>query len=317
MSTMNDIISFIHKHESFFITTHLNPDGDALGSALALGEALESMGKKVRIYNHDGTPATYRFLPGHERILEGPPPAEAPRSALILLDCNIPERAGIEELVFADAAVIDHHATEMEFGNPRWVETRNPATGLMVFRLIKELGVLLNPDMAINIYTALAVDTGSFRFPNTTADCLRAAAELVDAGARPGEISEHLYQDWSRDRFELLLQNLSSVELHGQVALTVIPQEMFTETGTTPSDTENFVNFPLVISTVMVSALMREVERDIWRVSLRSKGSVDVSKVAQGFDGGGHMNAAGCTLVGNLQETKERLLSSISSLPEL
>jgi phosphoesterase RecJ-like protein len=312
--SMKDIMAYIEANNDFFIATHLNPDGDALGSALALHFTLQAMGKRSQVYNRDGVPSAYAFLPRCDCTLRGELNGTAENLSLILLDCNIPERAGLEGIEFKNAAVIDHHATERDFGSPRWVDPGNPATGLMIFRLIRALDIELTADMAINLYAAMAVDTGTFRFPSTTSETLRAAADLLDAGASPGEISERLYQDWSSERFSLLLRNLSSVIIHGAVALTVIPVEMFASTKTTPADTENFVNFPLIIMDVRISALMREVESRLWRVSLRSKGNADVSKVAESFDGGGHVNAAGCTIRGDLEEVKQKLIATLSSL---
>jgi phosphoesterase RecJ-like protein len=317
MDGMKAVIEFIKEHNSFFIATHLNPDGDALGSAFALALALEELGKQTIVYDRDGVPGTYSFLPGADRIVSGDVPESIHAIPLILLDCNAPIRAGLENSRYGNACVIDHHFTETDFGVPRWIDTTSPATGLMVYDLIKALGLGITADIAVNIYTAIVIDTGTFRFPNTTPHSLMAAAELVERGAKPGDIAQRLYQSWSKDRFNLLIHSLSSVELIGAVALTVLSAEIFNRTGTSPSDTENFVNFPLTIRDVQVSAIMREVEHSSWRVSLRSKGYVDVSRIAALFGGGGHVNAAGCTMEGTLSDVKTVLLTALKKLPSL
>jgi phosphoesterase RecJ-like protein len=317
MAGLSDVIEFLNNHESFFIASHINPDGDTLGSALALAFALERLGKKSTVYDLDGVPETYAFLPGAERVISGDLPKNIGATPLMLIDCNAPVRAGLEGIAFTHACVIDHHVTETDFGSVRWIDTTSPATGLMIYDLIKALNINITASIAVNIYTAIVIDTGTFRFPNTNPQSLRAAAELVEHGAKPGDIAQQLYQSWSQERFSLLIHSLSSVELHGAVAFTVLSSETFRQTGTSPSDTENFVNFPLTISDVKVSALMREVDQNDWRVSLRSKGTVDVSGAASKFGGGGHVNAAGCTMHGPLEEVKLSLLSALKELTGL
>jgi len=311
MNGIPEVIEFINGHESFFIACHLNPDGDTLGSALALASSLEGLGKQALVYSYDGVPESCSFLPGSERVISGQLPENAGSLPLILLDCNALVRAGLENVLFAYSCVIDHHVTETDFGSIRWIDTSSPATGLMVYDLIKSLKTQITPSMAINIYAAIAIDTGTFRFPNTTPQSLRAAAELIEHGAMPGDIAQWLYQSWSESRFNLLIHSLSSVELHGAIALTALPSNTFGKTGTSPSDTENFVNFPLTIRDVRISAFMREVEQNTWRVSLRSKGVTDVSLVASQFGGGGHINAAGCTINGTIEEAKASLLAAL------
>ncbi len=210
---MKDILSFIEKNESFLLATHINPEGDALGSAIALSLALESIGKKTVVYDKDGVPDSYKFLPGYERVSDTLP-ADTKGLSLILLDCNTPERAGIEkDRAFKNSAVIDHHETERDFGDVKWIEPHAPATGLMVFTLIKAMGLTITTPVAVNLYTAMAIDTGMFRFASPNAELLRAAAELIEAGVRPDFISSSLYEQWSAGRFRLLCMALHSIEV--------------------------------------------------------------------------------------------------------
>lgn len=311
MNVPAELKTLIARERSFCIAAHINPDGDALGSALALSLAFESMGKTTILYDRDNVPAFYCFLPGHERFTNAFPADGLP---LILVDCNEPERAGIDGKAITSSAVIDHHETVRDFGDVRWIEPQAAATGMMVYHLIKELGVKITREIAKNLYTAIAVDTGTFRYSNTTSEVLRACAELVDAGADPGMISVALYESWSEGRFRLLLRVLDTLEITGSVAMTHVTREMFEETGTKTEDTEHFSNFPRMMGKVKVAAFFREIDGG-WRVSLRSKGNVDVSKTAELFRGGGHRNAAGFRIIASLDSAKESLLKALSGNP--
>jgi phosphoesterase RecJ-like protein len=306
-----ELTELILREKRFLIATHLNPEGDALGSSLALSMALEALGKETVVYDRDGVPELYRFLPGQERLTDALSPRAAGGMTLLLLDCNEPERAGLDSLPVPYAAVIDHHETERDFGDIRWIEPRAAATGLMVFHLIKSLGVRITQEMATNLYTALAIDTGTFRYSNVTSEVLRAAAELVDAGASPSAISDGLYETWSRKRFRLLIEVLNTLEITDRTAITVASREMFAKTGTSSADTENFANFPRMMMDIEVSAFFRETG-DGWKVSLRSKGDFNVARVAARFDGGGHRNAAGYSVRTDLKTAKESLIRAVA-----
>jgi len=217
-----DLLSLLNEEDEFFIATHINPEGDAIGSSLALSMALESIRKNTIVYDRDIVPEFYRFLPGHERFINSIPSLVTGHWSLILLDCNTPERAGIDNLTFKYSAVIDHHETETDFGNVRWIEPEAAATGIMVFYLIKGLGIKITREMAINLYSAIAIDTGTFRYGNTTADVLRVGAELIEAGADPAYISNSLYEVWSEKRFALLIMALNTLEIRDDVAITVV-----------------------------------------------------------------------------------------------
>ncbi|HXX81718.1 MAG TPA: bifunctional oligoribonuclease/PAP phosphatase NrnA [Thermodesulfovibrionales bacterium] len=310
MDIPDRLIQFIVREHKFFIATHVRPEGDALGSSLALSIALESMGKETTLYDRDPVPAFYRFLPCHERFTQTHLPLAHDGLPLLLLDCNEPERAGLENVVIRRSAVIDHHETIKEFGDIQWIEPHAAATGIMVYDLIRKLGVRITKDIATNLYTAIAIDTGTFRFSNTTSDVLRIAAELVESGADPGAIAGQLYETWSRERFSLLTKVLDTLEITRGIAVIVVTNEMFSETGTSPEDTENFSNFPKMMEETKVSLLLREIEGG-WKVSLRSKGDWNVAKIAAQFRGGGHRNAAGCVIKGDLRAAKERLIKAL------
>jgi len=333
MKVPRKLLSFLRKKDKFFIATHINPEADAIGSALALSMALETMGKETALFDKDTIPELYRFLPGHERFINSIPPLITLHSPLILLDCNSLKRAGLEGLSFRHSAVIDHHepaplcqpryrehgrggarpATEEDFGNIRWIEPKAAATGLMVFYLIKELGLKITSEIAINLYSAIAVDTGTFRYNNTTPEVLRVGAELIEAGASPACISNNLYETWSEGRFALLIMALNTLEIRDNIAITVVTKGMYKKTGTSAEDTENFVNFPRVLKDVKISAFFRETSDDYWKASLRSKELINVEQIAASFGGGGHKNAAGYTIKGTLESAKKSLIKAAKS----
>jgi len=309
-----DLLSLLRKKDKFFIATHINPEGDAIGSSLALSMALEAIGKQTVLYDRDPIPEFYRFLPGYERFSNSISPLVPSHLPLILLDCNSLERAGLDGVSFEYSAVIDHHETENDFGNVRWVEPEAAATGIMVFHLITGLGIKITKEMAVNLYTAIAIDTGTFRYSNTTAEVLRVSAELIETGADPAYISNSLYEAWSEKRFALLIMALNTIEIKDNVAITVVTREMYEKTGAGPEDTENFSNFPRMIKSIKVSAFFREMDDNYWRVSLRSKGDINVAKIATLFEGGGHKNAAGCKIKTNLESAKKALIKAVNTV---
>ena len=308
MKIPKEVVAALKKEKVFLIAAHINPDGDALGSCLALSSALESAGKEVYVYNKDSVPAFYRFLPGYKRVRSSVKKAIAKDPVLILLDCNSPDRAALERYPFRKSIVIDHHETETDFGDIRWVVPAAAATGLMVFSLIKAMGVALTVDIATNLYTAIAVDTGTFRYSNTSSEVLRVSAELIEAGAAPAFIAECLFERWEKSRFDLLVMTLNNLEIKNDIAMMHITKDMFAKTETTTEDTENFSNLPRKIRSVIISALFRELGNGFWKASLRSKGNVNVARIAELFGGGGHKNAAGFRIGGSLNAAKKKLL---------
>jgi phosphoesterase RecJ-like protein len=181
----------------------------------------------------------------------------------------------------------------------------------MVYGILKSLGVRITKAIATNLYAAIAVDTGTFRYSNTTAGVLRTGAELVALGAQPAQIAERLYETWSMKRFRLFMMSLNTLEIKDDVAITHVSEAMFRKTGAGAEDTENFANLPRSIDSVKVATVLREVGRRVWKVSLRSKGDVDVAKVAEHFGGGGHRNAAGCRIEADLKSAKKALIGAI------
>jgi phosphoesterase RecJ-like protein len=305
------LLSFLKEEDKFLIATHISPEADAIGSSLALSMALEFLGKVTVLYDKDPVPKVCHFLPAYEKFTNIISPSIPSDFVLILLDCNTPKRAGIESLTFKYSAVIDHHETEEDFGDIKWVVPEAAATGMMIFYLIKELGITITRDMAINLYAAIAIDTGTFRYGNTTAEGLKVAAQLVDAGADPAYVSNNLYETWSQERFALLISSLNTLEVKRDVAITLVTREMYKKTGAVPEDTENFPAFSRIMKDIKVSAFFREMDDNYWKVSLRSRGNINVAHVASLFNGGGHKNAAGYVVRSDIESAKDSLLEAL------
>jgi phosphoesterase RecJ-like protein len=314
MKVPSELITFLRGKDHFFIATHINPDGDAIGSALALAYALESAGKKIILYDRDPVPEFYRFLPGHENFIHTTSGLDLSKLNLVLLDCNSIDRTGIKESGFLSASVIDHHETENDFGNIKWVQPGAAATGILVFHLLKKMEAEITREIAINLYTAIAVDTGAFRYHNTNAEVFRVATELVSAGADPAEIAHNLYEMWTEQRFRLLMLSLQTLEILDNVAFTHVTRDMYKKTGAHPEDTENFSSMPRMMRDIRISAFFREIGDDEWKVSLRSKGEINVARIAVLFKGGGHKNAAGFTIKAPLKSAQKAVLKSILQL---
>lgn len=313
-----ELLRFLRTEDRFVVVAHMSPDGDTLGSSIALSLALRQMGKQVILLCRDRVPEHYEFLPERSLFATFETARSLPLDIttfrnLILVDCNELRRTGIEKsslagLAFDTVAIIDHHETERAFGDLRWIVPPVAATGMMVYAVIKALGLTLTEAMAVNLYAALIVDTGSFRYENTSAEVLSVAAALAEAGAQPHLINKAVNETWSEGRFALFTRMMSDLELIDGIAIMVVTRRLLAETGTLPDDTENFVSFPNVMRSVRMSVLLRELDDTTYKASLRSRGAVNVARIAESFGGGGHKNAAGCTIQGNLETVKAELL---------
>jgi bifunctional oligoribonuclease and PAP phosphatase NrnA len=328
-----ELVDTLRSRDNYLITTHVNPDGDAIGSAVALAMALESIGKKTVLLNKHKMPLQYTFMPGHEKFhtfetFQAAGLRAADFDTLLLVDCNNPERIGlenkeqhpaIEEMKRAVSGgiysmVVDHHQTENAFGLMKWIVPGAAATGMMVYAVIKALGAEITEAIVKNIYTAIAVDTGNFRFDNTDAEVFRLAAELTERGAVPGEIYEELYESFSSGRFRLFLAVISTLEIIGDIAIVYVTKKLLEETATGADDTENFVSFARQMRDVRISILIRELGLHECKLSLRSKRDLNVAAVAASFNGGGHKNAAGCRIKADIETAKKMVLEKIREL---
>lgn len=319
MKAPEDLLRRIRQGNRFLLTSHVNPDGDAIGSELGLARMLRGLGKGAVVWNHDPTPAVYRPLPGSERIHVGEePPAGFPDvfDAIIVLECPSPDRTGLEKYLSERPVInIDHHLGNQCYGAVNWVDSAAPAVGEMVFRLAQGLKVSLEPEVAACLYLTLVTDTGGFRFSNATPAAFEAAAALVREGAHPEQVSQWLYESQPVGVVRLLGQMLQSLELHegDRVATGRLTRAMFEKAGANPGDSEGLIDSIRSIAGVDAVALIREREDGTHKISLRSRGEVDVEKIARHHGGGGHRNAAGFTLEGDGEEIRRQVAAELGA----
>lgn len=297
-SAAKEFESAVNAANSIVIGTHLNPDGDALGSALGMSYFLESIGKDHEVLCHHPPPDNLRFLPGIDRVKLRP--IRSNFDLGIILDLDSTERLGDTEPFFQacpKVVVIDHHVPHIKPGDLRIIDQSAAATCAILIRIFLELGSPIGPEQATCLLAGIVTDTGSFRFRNTNAEALILAGHLLEAGGDIGLVSEEVFQrkPISSVRLLGLLLEEMSIELDGRVAWGSISHDQFVESEAKDEDTEGFVNEMLAIRTVEIAALFRETKPRWVRVSLRSRGSLDVSAIAREFGGGGHRNAAGCS----------------------
>ncbi len=309
---LSQVVELIENKQSFGITTHVRPDGDGIGSSLGLCWLLRSLGKTAEIFVRGGVPHSYRQLPGAEEILEV---TEINKNydAVFVIECSDLARPEIKNLENQFTVNIDHHVTSEHFGSINWIDPTASAVGEMIYNLCKAIGGRVSPEIAECVYMALVTDTGSFHYSNTTDRTLKLASELVRAGAKPAEISEAVYNSYSWSRIELMGKVLATVKRDpsGKVALLRQTLLMAQQSEATNGDNNGFANIPLSAKEVEAVVYMRESETNCFRVSLRSKGDVNVARVAEKFGGGGHKNAAGCSIEGNWNECERNLVAAM------
>lgn len=308
------VVQAIRRHRSFLVAAHVNPEADALGSALGLAGLLRALGKRVQVLNDGGVPEVLRFLPGSRTVaatLPGPTDAEV----AITVDVPVLSRVGSAGRWLKQAGQlisIDHHVSHEGFGDINWVDPTAAATGQMIYQLFRAFGRFPSKDAALCLYAALVIDTGSFKYRNTTPLVHRIAADLLQrAKVSPLVVSQGLYETHNRQGLRALgaiLQRLQTTP-DGRVAWVEVPQRLVRRAG--PEVMEELVNYPRAIKTVEVAFAMREPAPGTVRVSLRSKGRVDVDRIARAFGGGGHLAASGCTIKAPLPRARRRLLAEI------
>jgi len=316
MSDPRTIIEALQHCRTVLISVHKSPDGDALGSQIALMLALEKMGKTVTCHNLDPVPQIYRFLPHQARITSGPNVAGR-FDAMIVLDSD-PPRTGLFAGDYPASTLIniDHHITNPRVWPLTWLEASASATGEMIYRLVQQAGLPIDREMALCLYTSIFTDTGSFRYSNTSPECMRISAALLEAGADPWLVTENVYESNSYNRLKLLGTVLGNMERSPdhRMAWVVVTDDLFQKTGTTSEDTDNFVNYVRSVIGVEVAILFRQTAPKQYKISLRSKGRVDLSSLAQALGGGGHKNAAGSTLDGTLEDIRIKVLGEVAKV---
>ncbi len=315
-ATFDGFESFVAAANEFLITAHIDPDGDAVGSSLGLALALRDMGKTADVVLESPLPASLAFLPAAETIRR---PAEVTKryAAAFLLDSSSADRAGqvLERCMApgAKVAVIDHHWGNDGFGDVRLVNTEASATAELVYDLIELLHVAISPEIAECLYTGILSDTGGFRYANTSSRTLRVAARLVERGARAPRGAEALYATKTGPSLRILGLALASLESRsgGRIGAMTISHAMFETAGAKPEDADGIVQYAKSLAGARVGLLVQEVAPNEIRASLRSDGTVDVNQVASQFGGGGHRNAAGLRVRGELGKVREDLFQAL------
>jgi phosphoesterase RecJ-like protein len=303
------------------ITSHAAPDGDAIGSELGLAELARVLGIPSAIVNRDPHPASLSFLPGIADILvrpELPAGFEREFDLAVVLECPGLDRPGLADLDRLPVLNIDHHLENDRYGEVNYVDEEAPAVGEMVLEMALAAAVRVTPTMATNLYTALVTDTGDFRYSNATPRAFAAGGHLVAAGARPHLIAEALWEHVPERIMRLTADVLETLELlaNGRVAVVWADRAMLERTGAQPEDTENLINLPRSINGVRVAVMFKAFKDDAVRVSLRSRDDTDVQVVARQFGGGGHRNAAGCTVPGSLETARAAVLAAVLDVVE-
>lgn len=307
---LDQVLNEIRKRELFVLTSHARPDGDAVGSTLACCEILRQMGKRAEVVLHDGVPRVYQSLPFADRVTQSTS-LNGDYHAAILLECDSIQRTRLEGLDRQFLINIDHHRSGRNFANVNWIDPKAVATAELVYKLAKAAGVKITPEIATCLYTAVLTDTGAFMFEGTSEHTFELARELVLAGADPVVCAQHIYFGHSTAKMRLLGAALSALQREGPLAWIWVTQEQMERVGAKEEDCEGLVNYALAIGDVEVAAFFRELPDGRFRVSLRSKGKVDVAAIAEQFGGGGHACASGCSVDGPLHAAVENVLSRI------
>jgi phosphoesterase RecJ-like protein len=306
-NTLAEIAGIIRKEINILITAHVLPDGDSIGSVVGLGLALESMGKKVSLVMLDKVPKMYDFLKGSKRII---PPQEIARQPdlVIFLDCGDISRAGADWITpyLKDKPVIniDHHISNDYFGTLNYVDPQAAATAEIVYYLLKEMNISIKKEVADALYTGLVMDTGSFQYQNTTPKTLRTAAALLESGVDLSLIRENLYENKSLKNLKLISSAINNLDFAagGKLAWTFLEQKTLDTYHADSEHSEGIVSYPISLENVKIGLFFRETEKGTVKVGLRCRSGYDVNRIARYFGGGGHQQAAGCTLEVPLKE---------------
>jgi len=306
------IAAELRARRRFVITSHVRPDADAIGSELAMAFALEALGRTVRVVNLDPPPPSMRDFPGVDRI-EVTDRIEDPGEAVIVMECGNLARTGVAGLDPGFVVNIDHHPGNTNFGALNWIDLGAAACGQMVFDLVDALGVPLSYEIAVHVYAAILTDTGSFHYSAISTHTFDVCRRCMDAGVDPPAVARRLYDSNTLGRVKLFGAVLNAMELaaDGRIAILSVDKALLAACGASLDDTDGLINQPLTVQTIQAVVFFKEHAPGDWRVSLRSKGAIDVSAVAGRFGGGGHRNASGCSAEGRLADLQARFAASI------
>jgi phosphoesterase RecJ-like protein len=304
-TTAAHIAAEIRRRQRFVVASHARPDGDAIGSSLAMTLALRRLGKEARVVSRDRVPPQMEVFPGVESI-EVLDRIEDTGEAVIILECGDALRTGIAGIERGYIINIDHHPGNALYGAMNWLDLSAAACGEMVFELIGALGVSLTPEMATHVYIAILTDTGAFHYSNITPRTFDICRRCVEAGVNAPAVARSIFDSNNLARLKLYGAVLHRMQLDptGRIATVYVDQQLARECGGTYEDTEGLVNLPLTVKDIVAVAFFKENGPGDWRVSMRSKGAINVNAVAREFGGGGHTNASGCSARGEFADLK-------------
>jgi len=307
------IADAIRARQSFVLSSHARPDGDAIGSQLAMAYALRALGKDVRVVNRDPAPPPLMAFAGVPDI-EIASAVAGGFDAAIIMECGDLARTGVEGLDRGFVINIDHHQGNTAYGQINWFDPTAAACGEMVFDLIVGLGVPLTPEIATHVYVAILTDTGSFHFSSISPRTFDICRALLEAGVDPVGVARSVFDSGTMARLKLSGALLSGMQVDttGRIAVLYLDQEMARAAGGTYEDTDGLINEPLAVKEVQAVVFFKHIQGDEYRVSLRSKGAIDVNAVAKEFGGGGHKNAAGCSATGPIEFLRRRFLEKVA-----
>jgi phosphoesterase RecJ-like protein len=307
---LNEVLRQIEQRRRFLLTSHARPDGDAIGSALACAQILRQLGKDAEVVLHDPVPRIYQPLPFADRVVQADR-VNGHYEAAILLECDSILRTRLEGLENQFLISIDHHASGRPFAHVNWIDPHATATAELVHQLAKAAGVKISREIATCLYTALLTDTGSFMFKGTNDQTFALARELVLAGADPAQCAQNVYFAHSTAKMRLLGAALSNLQREGPLAWIWVTRDQMERSLAKEEDCEGIVNYALSIQDVEVAAFFREMADGRYRVSLRSKGKLNVAEIAERFGGGGHECASGCSIDGPLAMAVSKIMREI------
>ena len=309
---IQDIVHAIRSRQRFVLSSHSRPDSDSIGSQLAMVYALRALGKEAIAINADAAPPPLMQFPGVPEIRIAPA-VEGEFDAAIIMECSDLARTGVSGLDRSFVINIDHHPGNTGFGQLMWFDSSAAACGEMVFDLVKALGIPLSREIATHVYLAILTDTGSFHYSSISPRTFEICRETLEAGVDPVLVARNVYDSNSMGRLKLFGAVLSAMQIDatGRIAIVYLDHDMAREAGGTYEDTEGLINLPLTVKEIEAVVFFKQIEGEQYRVSMRSKGDIDVGGVAKTFGGGGHKNAAGCTVAGAIDALQKLFIAKI------
>jgi phosphoesterase RecJ-like protein len=310
--SLAQICDAILIRQHFVLTSHARPDGDAIGSQLAMAYALRAIGKTARLVDSDPPPPQFQSFPGIGEITISPS-FDGHADAVIVMECGDLSRTGVAGFEKYFVINIDHHPGNTHYGAINWFDESAAACGELVFDVIEALNVRLTPEIATHIYIAILTDTGGFHFSHITPRTFEICRRCTEAGARPEAIARAVYDSSTLGRLKLMGAVLHHLELEarGHLACVHMSLQLLTDAGSTAEDADGLINLPLTVKEIEAVVFFKEIEPRNYRISMRSKGDVDVNRVARKFGGGGHKNAAGCSMTGPYPEIRRTLVAEL------